>query len=76
MAETSVLEEAKEALRKVGDLIETGNSWEALILISRCVRKLDKFIQKARGPEKLEALVLMRKLGGIQAELEGVLKEE
>mgnify|MGYP000241628542 FL=1 len=71
MAEVDILSMAKETLRKISDLIEAGNSWEALILINRCVRKLDKFIQGASGPEKLEALVLMRKLGKIQIELEG-----
>ncbi|MCR8432746.1 MAG: hypothetical protein NDP13_02955 [Crenarchaeota archaeon] len=66
----NLLNEAEKALKEVDALLESGNELEALAVINRWIRKLDRYIVHAQGHQKLKALILIKKFGQIQSELE------
>lgn len=65
-----LLDEAEKALKEIDNLLKSRNELEALVIINRWMRKLDKYVTQTQGHEKLKALVLIEKFGRIQQELE------
>ena len=56
-------------IRKVSALIRNGKYREAITILNRCMRRLEKFAEKAKGADRLRAIALMKALGQIQTEL-------
>ena len=69
MGESSFFENINYEISKVSKLIQKGRYREAITILNRCMRKLEKFIEKAKGPERLKAIALMKAIGQIQTEL-------
>lgn len=63
------LSEFEEKFNYIINLVKSGNVKEALITINRCIRRIDQYIQRASGPERLKALILLRKFGQLQTKI-------
>ncbi len=63
------LGEIEEKYNTALKLVSEGNEREALMIINRCMRALEKYIQGASGVERIKAVMLLRNLGKIQTEL-------
>jgi len=63
------LKEIEEKYSMALRLIDEGQEKEALVILNRCMRALERYIRNASGPQRIKALILLRNVGKIQTQI-------
>jgi len=63
------LKEIEEKYSMALRLIDEGQEKEALVILNRCMRALERYICNASGPQRIKALILLRNVGKIQTQI-------
>ena len=65
----TILEDIKKEFDNALKLADEGKEKEAILIMSRCMRKLENYIKEAKGKNRIRAIVLLRQIGKKHTEL-------
>jgi len=65
----ATLEDIQREFDNALKLADEGKAKEAILIMSRCMRKLERYIKEAKGRSRIRAIVLLRQIGKKHTEL-------
>ncbi len=69
MLELTILDDVEREFNNALKLAEEGREKEAIVIMSRCMRRLERYISEAGGRERIRAIILLRQIGRKHTEL-------
>lgn len=64
-----IFEVIKQDVKKALEMMNRGNETLAINILNRCMRRLEKYLETAKGSERLKAISLMKFIGQIQTNI-------
>ena len=65
----NLLDEIEKKFQEAIKLANNGKEKKAIVIMSRCMRALERYIGRSHGADRIRAIILLRKIGKIHTEL-------